>query len=361
MILFDNFKVQYKNIKKEINEAIQRVLDSGCFILGKEVESFEIEFAEYIGTRYCAGVASGTDAITLSLMALEIGNRDEVITTNMTAFPTITGILQTGAIPVVVDIFRKDGLIDYNKIEKKINSKTKAIVPVHLYGQSCDMDNILKIARKHKIKIIEDCAQSTGATYKDKKCGSFGDCGAFSFYPTKNLGAYGDAGAVVTNDKKIYKKMLSFRNYGQTSRYYHKTKGINSRLDEIQAAILRVKLKYIYEWNNRRKEIALFYKNNLNNVECLEENDYGKSVYHLFVIKIPYRDNMIKYLNGENIQTLIHYPIPINKQESFMWQKNETFHNTCSFANSILSIPIYPELKDEEIKKIVRTINEYKK
>ena len=360
MILFNNFKAQYKIIKTDIDSAIKRVLDSGWFILGKEVESFENEFAKYIGANYCVGVASGTDAIALSLIALEIENGDEIITTNMTAFPTITGILQTGAIPVVVDIFGKDGLIDYNKIEEKINRKTKAIVPVHLYGQSCDIDNILKIAEKHKIKVVEDCAQSVGATFKGKKCGSFGDCGAFSFYPTKNLGAYGDAGAVITNNEKIYKKLLYLRNYGQTSRYFHETKGINSRLDEIQAAILRVKLKYLDKWNSRRREIASFYKENLNNVECLEKNNYAKSVYHLFVIKTPYRDNMIKYLDEKNIQTLIHYPIPINRQESFMWQKDEIFANTNIFANSILSIPIYPELKNEEIKKIVRTINEYK-
>ena len=360
MILLNNFKIQYQNIKNEIDEAIQRVLDSSWFILGKELESFEREFANYLGVKYCVGVASGTEAITLALMVHEIGQGDEVITTNMTAFPTITGILQSGAIPVVIDIFEKDGLIDYTEIEMKINKMTKAIVPVHLYGQSCDMTEILNIAKNKKLIVIEDCAQSAGASSRDKKTGSLGECGAFSFYPTKNLGAYGDGGAITTNDKEIYKKLLCYRNYGQTSRYYHKTKGINSRLDEIQSAILRVKLKYLDEWNYQKRKIASFYQENLNKVECLEENNHGKSVYHLFEIKTQHRDKMIKYLNGKNIQALIHYPIPINKQESFKWQKDENFDNTKKFTNSILSIPIYPDLKKKEMEEIVRAINGYK-
>jgi len=360
MISFNNFKRQYEIIQADINSAINNVLESGWYILGKELHAFENEFAKYIGANYCVGVASGTDAITLSLMVIGIGNGDEVITTNMTAFPTIIGILQSGAKPVVVDIDDKTGLIDCNKIEDKINKKTKAIVPVHLYGQCCNLEKILKIAKKHNIQVVEDCAQSVGAIYNGKKCGSFGICGAFSFYPTKNLGAYGDAGAIVTNDENVYKKILSFRNYGQTSRYCHKNKGINSRLDEIQAAILRVRLKYLDDGNSRRREIAMFYKENLNNVECLEENSYGNAVYHLFVIKTLFRDSLIKYLEDRGIQTLIHYPIPVNKQESFMSQKDEIFPSTNIFANSILSIPIYPELKTEEIEIIVRAINEYK-
>jgi len=360
MIPFNDFKTQYLNIKKEIDSAVQEVLDSGWFILGKKLEFFENEFAKYIGTNFCVGVASGTEAITLSLMALDIKNGNEVITTNMTAFPTITGILQAGAIPVVVDIFERDGLIDYNKIEKKINHKTKAILPVHLYGQSCHMDEIIKIAKKYNLKIVEDCAQAVGATFQNKKVGSLGDCGAFSFYPTKNLGAYGDGGAVTTNDEITYQKLISMRNYGQTTRYLHETKGINSRLDEIQAAILSVKLKYLDEWNNKRKKIALFYQNNFTSVKCLAENSYGKPVYHLFVIKSENRDKMIQYLEKNDIKTLIHYPIPINKQKAFIWQKNEKLENSINFANSILSIPIYPELHKNNIEKIVEIINNFR-
>jgi len=361
MILFNNFKLQYKKIKEDIDSAIKSVLDSGWFILGKEVKSFEIEFAEYIGVSYCVGVASGTEAITLSLISMDIGEGDEVITTNLTAFPTITGIIQSGAMPVVVDINIENGLIDCNKIEKKITSKTKAIVPVHLYGQSCNMSKIVEIATNYNLKIIEDCAQSAGTKYLTKKTGSIGNCNAFSFYPTKNLGAYGDAGAVTTNDKRIYERLLKLRNCGQSTRYFHDDKeGINSRLDEIQASILRVKLKHLDEWNNKRRQIAQFYRENLINVDCLEENSFSKNSYYLFVIKSNNRNELIQYLKINNIQSLIHYPIPINKQNAYPYPKKEELENSNRFSNSILSIPIYPELKKNEIEKIVSTINEFK-
>ncbi len=360
VIHFDNFGVQYAAIKEEIDAAVHRVLESGWFILGQEVEAFEREFARYIGCRYCVGVASGTDAIALSLAALEIGGGDEVITTDMTAFPTIAAIMRAGALPVVVDIRADDGLIDPDKIEAGITTRTKAIVPVHLYGQSCDMDPICEVARKHRLKIIEDCAQSVGAVYKEKKTGTIGDVNAFSFYPTKNLGAYGDAGAVTTDDETLYNKLLQLRNYGQRTRYFHDTPGINSRLDEIQAAVLRVKLKHLDQWTRQRRRHAAYYRERLRSAACLEENPYGVPVYHLFVVKTPHRDRMLEYLKSNGIQCLIHYPVPIHQQKAFPargHQDNNLYPHTGRFADEILSIPLYPELTAEQREKIVQTIN----
>ena len=359
MIPFNNFKRQYRSIEKELTSAIHRVLESGWYVLGKEVQSFEKEFSSFIDVKYCVGVASGTEAIALALMANDIGTNDEVITTSVTAFPTITGIYQSGAKAIVIDVLDGDGLMDSAKIEKKITSKTKAIVPVHLYGQSCDMDAILKIAKKHNLVVIEDCAQSTGATYKSKKCGSLGVCGAFSFYPTKNLGAIGDAGAITTNDEGIYNKLLFLRNYGQTKRYHHEFQGINSRLDELQAAILRVKLPLLNIENERRAQIAANYRSQLKGVQFLTENDYGESSNHLFVIKTKNRDRFMNYLQENGVSSLIHYPIPIHKQKAFIGQKNESLPISESFTQSIVSLPLYPELTESEIDRITKTINSY--
>lgn len=363
MIRFDNFKIQYEAFKEEIDNVVHRVLESGWFIMGKELGAFEEEFAAYIDCKYCAGVGSGTDAIALSLMALDIGRGDEVITTNMTAFPTIAGIMQTNAIPVVVDILPDNGLINPAEIEKKITSNTRAIVPVHLYGQSCDMDAIGEIARSYNLKVVEDCAQSVGSLYKNKRTGTIGDVNVFSFYPTKNLGAYGDAGAITTNDETIYKRLLQLRNYGQRVRYYHDTFGLNSRLDEIQAAVLRVKLKYLENWNNQRRWHAHYYQKHLKSVDCLKENDYGVPVYHLFVIKTDERNRMVEYLKSNDIQCLIHYPVPIHEQKAFPGpanQSNERYPQTVRFADEILSIPIYPELSEENREIIVKVINEFR-
>jgi dTDP-4-amino-4,6-dideoxygalactose transaminase len=360
MILFNDFSKEPPFLKKEINKTIQKVLDSGWFIMGKELENFEENFARFIGTRYCVGVASGTEAIALALMALNIGSGDEVITSNVTAFPTITGILQSGAKPVVVDIISSTGLIDYQKIQHKITPNTKAIVPVHLYGQSCNLDEIKLIASQNNLVVVEDCAQSTGATYHGLKSGSIGDCGAFSFYPTKNLGAYGDGGAITTNNEEVYIRLLSLRNYGQTKRYHHETFGINSRLDEIQAAILNVKLKFLDQMNQERQEIASAYRNQLQTVECLKEECYGKHANHLFVIKSGNRDKLLQHLNQNEIQSLIHYPIPVNHQKAFLGQKDEVFENSAVFTDAILSLPIYPGLAKKDINKIIKTVNEFK-
>jgi len=359
MILFNNFKAHYQQYKEILDRAYARVAESGWYVLGKEVENFEKELAAFIGTKYCVGVASGTDAIQLSLKAYGIGCGDEVITTNMTAFPTITAIMQTGATPVVVDIDPQSGLIDTAKIEEKINKHTKAIVPVHLYGQSCDLDFITAIAHKHQLIVVEDCAQAIGASYNGKRCGSIGHTGSFSFYPTKNLGAIGDGGAISTNDEAVYKKLLMLRNYGQSVRYYHTEEGINSRLDELQAAFLREKLPLLDSWSTRRYEIATYYREHITTGEFVEEYVYGKPVYHLFVIKHEKRDALLKYLNENGVQALIHYPVPIACQDAFKGQKGETFEQTELFANQVLSIPIYPELTLEEVEKVVTVINSF--
>lgn len=361
MIPFNNFKLHYQENKQAIDSAINRVLKSGWYVLGNEVKNFEKEFSNYLNIKYCVGVASGTEAITLSLMANNIKEGDEVITTSVTAFPTITGIEQAGAKPVVVDIRESDGLIDCKKIEERITSKTKAILPVHLYGQSCDMDVIINIAEKYNLVVIEDCAQAAGAIYKTKKCGTIGHCGTFSFYPTKNLGAYGDAGAITTNDKIVYAKLISLRNYGQTERYHHDYRGINSRLDELQAAVLRSKLPFLDLWNTKRTQIANYYKEHLKGVEFIEENAYGKSAHHLFVIKVPFRDELLNYLKENNIESLLHYPIPIHKQKAFLSQKNECLKVAENLTNKIISLPIYPELSQEDMKKIVVIVNNYEK
>ena len=360
MILFNDFTKEPEILREEIQTAIQKVLESGWFILGKNLEAFEANFAGYIGTKFCVGVASGTEAIALALMAHEIGSGDEVITTNLTAFPTITGILQSREKPVVIDILNSTGLIDPEKIKHKITPKTKAIVPVHLYGQCCNMDEINLTACQNRLVVIEDCAQSVGATFKGIKCGSIGECGAFSFYPTKNLGAYGDGGAVTTNSEVVYQKLLSLRNYGQTKRYYHETSGINSRLDEIQAAILNVKLKYLDQMNRERQEIAAEYRKRLYTVECLTEENYGTQSNHLFVVKSACREKLTEHLLKNGIQSFIHYPIPVNHQKAFKWQKDETMEISNQFADAILSLPIYPGLSKNAINHIIQTINEFK-
>jgi len=353
MILLNDFVKQYETIKEPVDAAVSRVLRSGWYILGNEVRSFEEEFSQFIGVPYCVGVASGTEAIALSLLALGIQSGDEIIAPCFTAFPTITGIMQTGAIPVLADVCPADGLLDINDVKRKISPKTKAILPVHLYGQSCDIEPLLKLAALHRLYLIEDCAQSIGSTYKGKHTGSFGICSAFSFYPTKNLGAFGDAGAVLTQHKEVYQKLLSLRNYGQSTRYYHDYKGYNSRLDEIQAAILRAKLPFLPGWNMRRRQIAARFTEALTVFNPIRQNSYGNSCFHLFVIRSPKRDLLLQYLQKNGIQALIHYPVPVNRQNAFPWQKNETFLGTEQLASSVLSIPIYPELSDEEVEKII--------
>ena len=357
MIKFNNFNTEYNFIKSEIDTSIARVISSGWYILGIELSNFEKLFSKYLSSNYCVGVGSGTDALTISLMCLNIGKGDEVITTSLTAYPTITGILNSGAKPVLVDVYKSNALMDVEKIEAKINKKTKAIMPVHLYGQSCDMNMITKIAKKHNLAVVEDCAQATGALYKGKKVGTIGDCGAFSFYPTKNLGAYGDGGAIVTNSEKIYLKAKLYRNYGQEDKYNHTLNGLNSRLDEIQAAVLATKLKFLDSWNQKRRKIAKKYSTELETVDFLKNDSDSVHVHHLYVVKSNNRDKLVNHLTKNGVETLIHYPLPINKQKAFFKMENETYENADKITKQILSLPINPWLKDDEINSIIEIIN----
>lgn len=362
-VSFVDLKRQYKKIKNEIDNAIFKVVNDGDFILGKELEAFEKEFASYCSSKFCAGVNSGTSALHFALTALGIGNGNEVILPANTFIATALAVSYTGAKPVLADIDRESYNIDSTKIKEKITKKTKAIVPVHLYGQTADMDPILELAKKYNLRVVEDCCQAHGALYKGKKAGSIGDAGCFSFYPSKNLGAYGDGGAIVTSDEKILEKVCMLRNYGQKEKYHHLIKGFNDRLDSIQAAILRVKLKYLNEWNEARIKHALFYNSLLEdtNVIIPVQKNYAKHIYHQYVIRTMERDNLSKYLNSKQISTSIYYPIPIHLQKAYsdLNYKKGSFPITEKCANEIISLPIFPELKQEEIRYIVSSVKEF--
>lgn len=355
---------QYKEIQDKIDKAIRDVFNSGWFILGRQVESFEKEFAYYCGTKYSIGVGNGTDALHLSLVAAGVKFGDEVITVPNTAVFTVSAISAAGARPVFVDIDPRYYTMAPDKIEAAVTAKTKAIIPVHLYGQCADMYPIREIARKHNLIIIEDACQAHGAEYHGKKAGSIGDMGCFSFYPSKNLGAYGDGGIIVTNNTDLFEKLKLLRNGGQQNRYYHKIIGYNSRLDEIQAAVLRVKLKYLDKWTELRRFKAQLYNKFIpkNAVIKPVERDLGKHVYHLYVIRTKERSGFQQYLENNNIQTLIHYPIPIHLQEAYkdLNIKEGAFPVAEKCATEILSIPMYPELSDKEVKYVCDIIKAYK-
>ena len=359
-IPFNDLTRQYNSIEEKLNKTVKNVLKSGWFILGKNVETFEKEFADYVGKKYGVGVASGTDALFLSLLACGIKRGDEVITVPNTAIPTIAAISAAGAIPVFVDI-NQFYTIDISKIEKKISRKTRAIIPVHLYGQSCQMTPILNMAKKYNISVIEDCAQAHGAEYRGIKV-PVGDIGCFSFYPTKNLGAYGDGGMIVTNNEKLFQKLKLLRNYGETVRFTHIIKGYNSRLDEIQAAILRIKLKYLDIWNNQRRKIAKSYNELLEDfVSTPEEDKDNRHVYHLYVIRTENRDKLKDYLSSKEIGTAIHYPIPAHLQKGYsdLGYKKGKFKTCEKFSKEILSLPLFPELSNKEIEYICSNIKKF--
>jgi dTDP-4-amino-4,6-dideoxygalactose transaminase len=359
LIEFNNFSREYSSLGDEINSVIKEVISSGKYILNDRVSEFEKNFSNYLDVQHCVAVASGTDALTISLIALGIGPGDEVITSGMTAYPTIIGILNSGAKPVLVDINLDNILINAEKIEDVITDKTKAIIPVHLYGQSCNMDKIIDISNKFNLHIIEDCAQSTGTLYKNKMTGTIGSCGAFSFYPTKNLGCYGDGGAITTNNDEIYSKAKLLRNYGQGSSYQYNINGMNSRLDELQAAVLSKKLKYLNIWNNRRNDIAKKYIQDIKNLTLLAKDPNSSHSYHLFVGRSNDRKKLSKYLKENGVQTLVHYPISINEQVAFKEYKSKILNNAYQASKEIISLPINPWLKDDEVDFIIETINNF--
>ncbi len=355
-----SINAQYRN---ELIEACIGVIDSGWYIYGKEYQEFEKEFALYCGTKYAIGVANGLDALTLIIRAYkELGyfkEKDEVIVPANTYIASILAISENGLTPILVEPKLDTYLIDIDKIEEKITQKTKAIMVVHLYGQSCEMDKIYQIAKKYNLKIIEDSAQSHGAYYKDKRCGSLGNASGFSFYPGKNLGALGDGGAVTTNSKELADTIRALANYGSHKKYKNLYKGVNSRLDEIQASILRVKLKYLDKEIENRKKIANYYINNIDNIEITLPKITTDSVWHLFVIRAKNRDRLQKYLLDNNIQTLIHYPIPPHKQRAYIEWNNLDFSITEKIHNEVLSLPISGVQSLEDSKKIVEVINDF--
>lgn len=359
-IPFVDLKRQHESIKEEINSAIRRVVEKGDFILGEEVEQFEEEFASYCGTKYGIGVASGTDALTLAIKALDIGEGDELITVPNTFIATVDAISSNGAKPIFVDINTETYNIDVTKIEEKITNKTKAIVPVHLYGHPADMDEIITIAKEYDLKVVEDACQAHGAEYKGKRVGSLGDVACFSFYPSKNLGAYGDGGIVVTDSEEIAERVGMLRNYGQSKKYYHDFIGYNSRLDEIQAAILRVKLKHLDNWNAKRRQLAKIYNEllaDVSNIETPIEKDCVKHVFHLYVVRCKKRDMLEHYLNSKGVSTGIHYPIPVHQQRVYKHLENR-LPVTERYSKEILSLPMFPELSQEEVTDIYYLIKQ---
>jgi dTDP-4-amino-4,6-dideoxygalactose transaminase len=361
--IFD-LKDQYKAMKDEINEAVARVLESGWFILGKEVEAFEKEFASYCGLSHGIGVGSGTEALHLALLACGVGLGDEVITVPHTAVATAAAIELTGARPVFVDIDPASYTINPDQLESRITPRTRVVVPVHLYGQAADLEPILEIVQRHGLTVVEDCAQAHGTEYRGQRVGSFGRVACFSFYPTKNLGAYGDGGMVVTDDGALAHKVRLLRQYGWEKRYVSSLRGLNSRLDELQAAILRVKLRHLDGWNEARRARAQLYDELLagSGVATPTEMGYGRHVYHLYVVRCPHRDALKDYLAEHGVGTGIHYPVPIHLQAAYrdLGYRRGDFPVTEACADEILSLPMYPELREDEVKEVVRLVKGYR-
>ncbi len=362
-VRFGDLRREYAEIQAELDTAVQRVLRSGWFILGRELERFEQAFAAYLGVGHCVGCASGTEAIALALMAAGVEPGDEVITVAHTAVPTISAISMTGGRPMFVDIRTDTCLMDVTQVEAAITPRTAAILPVHLYGQCVDMDPLLELAGRRGIPVIEDCAQAHGATYRERKAGSMGQMAAFSFYPSKNLGCYGDGGAVTTTDPALAEKLRMLRNYGQRQRYYHEIVGINSRLDELQAALLATKLPYLDSWNLRRREVAARYTEGLAGlpVSGPVEAAGNEHVYHLYVIQVAERDRLQAFLAERGVQTLIHYPIPAHLQPAYasLGYARGSLPATERVADTILSLPIYPQLTEVEVNRVITAIREF--
>jgi dTDP-4-amino-4,6-dideoxygalactose transaminase len=359
-VAFLDLKRQYASIKEEMDQAIANVMSHARFIMGPEVKAFEEKVAEYCGVKSAVGVASGTDALLLSLRACGVGPGDEVITTGFSFFATAGVITRLGATPVYVDIDPETYNIDPARIEEKITSKTKAMMPVHLYGQCADMDPINKIAEKHNLKVVEDAAQAIGSKYKGKKAGSLGHFGCFSFFPSKNLGAAGDGGMVVTNDEKMTELLRMLRVHGAKPKYYHSIVGYNSRLDTLQAAILSVKLKYLDGWTEKRREHAEVYNQTFKGTGIVtpKEEDFNYHIYHQYTIAVKSRDGLREVLKEKQIGHDVYYPVPLHLQECYkhLGYKEGDLPVTDQKSREVISIPIYPELTAEEQNYVIETV-----
>ena len=354
-----DLKAQYKSLGQEIETTIREILESGHFVLGSHVEALEKEIADYHNVKYAVSLASGTDALHLSLKALDIKEGDEVITTPFTFIASAEAVAYVGAIPVFADIDKKTLNISPSQIKDKITSKTKAIIPVHLFGLPADIDEIMDIAKQYNLKVIEDCAQAFGAKYKDVPVGSIGDAGCFSFYPSKNLGAYGDGGIMITNNHELYEKVRLLRNHGTIAPYKHSFIGYNSRLDEIQAAILEIKLKHVDAYNQKRRNLAKIYTSLLSNVvQCPAEMPDRIHVYHQYTIRSIKKAAIKKNLEGNSISSVVYYPIPLHLQDAFKYlgHKKNDFPESETAANEVLSLPIYPELEPEKVEFIAEAV-----
>jgi dTDP-4-amino-4,6-dideoxygalactose transaminase len=361
-------KAQYLELKSEIDAAIQEVLEANFFILGQQLDAFEREFAAYLGTGHVAGVGSGTEAIHLALRGLGVGAGDEVLTVSHTAVATTVAISSTGATPVFVDVDPRTYTMDPAQLEARRTPRTRAIVPVHLYGHPAEMGPIMDFARRHNLVVVEDAAQAHGAAYDGNRCGTIGDAAAFSFYPTKNLGAFGDGGAVSTGDAGLQQKIVMLRNYGwdpnPARRYYSLVKGVNSRLDEIQAAVLRVKLRHLDAANERRRRLAAVYAEGLaglSQVALPVEAPRGHHVYHLYVVRAERRDALQAHLRARGIGTQIHYPEPVHRQEAYldMGYGAGSLPITERLCGEILSLPIYAELSEDDVRRVAGAVRDF--
>lgn len=362
-VSFLDMSRQHAAMKNEIDEALARVFNRAWFILGEEGEAFEQEFAAYLGARHGVGVGSGTEALHLALLACGVSAGDEVITVPNTAVPTISAISFANAKPVLVDIDPATYTMNVAQVEAAITPATKVLLPVHLYGQTANLAPLLEIARQHNLHVVEDACQAHGATFEQRKAGTYGEAGCFSFYPSKNLGAYGDGGFVCTDDPEIASRLRLLRNYGQTKRYYHATKGFNSRLDELQAAVLRRKLLYLDYWNARRRELAQLYDQLLQGLPIVlpQTMTWGEHVFHLYVIRCDRRDQLCSFLAERGIQTIIHYPVPVHCQEAYrdLNMPRGALPEAEKAAQEIVSLPLYPEIREEEIEFVAASIREF--
>ena len=369
IVRFNDLKIQADAIQDEIAQSLKEVFDRGQFILGSQVEAFEKEFADYCEADYAVGVGSGTEALHLALIAAGIRSGDRVITVPNTAVPTVSAITFAQATPIFVDIDPATYTLDVNQLEdilkkyRRGKNRPKAVIPVHLYGQCAEMKPILNLARGYGLKVIEDACQAHGSLYKDRKAGTMGDAGCFSFYPTKNLGAYGDAGAVITNNKEMAGRLRMLRNYGEVKKYENRIKGFNSRLDELQAAILRHKLRHLDSWNESRRHVAKLYHSLLEDADVIlpQEGEYHRHVYHLFVVRHRQRDALRVDLLRRGVETAIHYPIPVHLQKAYsdLGKKKGSYPVAEKIAKEILSLPMFPGIEPAQVERVCEVIREW--